>query len=110
MRCIEVIAHKGAFAEPPVLPENSRAAFERARAIGVDWVEFDVHTTRDGALIVIHDDTVDRVTRVTGAVSDMTFAELRELRLADGTRIPTVDETLEVLRADVGAYLSLIHI
>ncbi len=107
MRHIEVIAHKGAFAESPVLPENSRAAFERARTTGVDWVEFDVHTTRDGVLVVIHDGTVDRVTCGTGAVSDIAFAELRALRLADGSQIPTADETLEMLRTGAGAYLEI---
>ena len=54
-------------------------AFENALAVGADVIEFDLHSTADGVVVVIHDDTVDRTTDGTGAVAELTFAELRTL-------------------------------
>ena len=72
----DVVGHRGA---PRDEPENTLASFERAIRIGVDWIEFDLRKTRDGVLVVIHDETVDRTTNGKGLVRDMTFDELREL-------------------------------
>lgn len=79
-------AHRGASASAP---ENTFRAFDRAVASGADAIELDVQTTRDGRIAVIHDETVDRTTEGTGAVSDMTLSELR------GLGVPTLEETLE---------------
>ena len=77
--------------------ENSLTAFERACRLGFG-IELDVQLTRDGELVVFHDNTVDRVTGATGKVKDMTFAELRALKLS-GTDdvIPTLEEVLRVV-------------
>ena len=77
--------------------ENSLSAFSRAVAHGFG-IELDVHVTRDGEVVVFHDDTVDRVTDGTGRVKDKTLAELRELRLS-GTEdtVPTLREVLALV-------------
>jgi glycerophosphoryl diester phosphodiesterase len=72
-----LIAHRGGSA---LAPENTMLAFRRA----VEWwsadiLEIDVHATRDGEVVVIHDDTVDRTTNGFGAVADLSFDEIREL-------------------------------
>ena len=69
-----VIAHRGASA---YAPENTLAAFELAVRQGADAFELDVRLTRDGAAVVIHDDTLDRTCDLTGPVRGQTLAELR---------------------------------
>ncbi len=72
-----LIAHRGGSA---LAPENTLAAFDRAvRDWAADMLEMDVRATRDGHVVVIHDATVDRTTDGTGAVADLSWAELREL-------------------------------
>ncbi|MGH7511756.1 MAG: glycerophosphodiester phosphodiesterase [Gemmatimonadales bacterium] len=69
-----VIAHRGA---STYAPENTLAAFELAVSQGADAFELDVRLTRDGAAVVIHDDTLDRTTDLSGPVRARTLAELR---------------------------------
>jgi glycerophosphoryl diester phosphodiesterase len=100
-----VIGHRGASGE---LPENTLASFGHAVADGVAILESDVHITRDGALVLIHDDVLERTTDGRGRVADRTLAELRALdagyRFArdggfpfrgKGLGIPTLQEFLE---------------
>ncbi len=68
-----VIAHQGG---NHLRPGNTMAAFEHARGLGADVLEMDLHMSRDGTVVVIHDATVDRTTNGTGAVSALTLAEL----------------------------------
>jgi glycerophosphoryl diester phosphodiesterase len=71
-----VIAHRGG---RRLWPENTLYAFEHAVDLGVDVLEMDIHSTKDGVLVVMHDNTVDRTTNGSGAVQDFTLAELEEL-------------------------------
>jgi glycerophosphoryl diester phosphodiesterase len=71
-----VMAHQGGNG---LWPDNTLYAFEQAVALGVDVLEMDIHSTADGVLVVIHDSTVDRTTDGSGAVHDLTFAELQTL-------------------------------
>ncbi|NBI30963.1 glycerophosphodiester phosphodiesterase [Chengkuizengella marina] len=71
-----VIAHRGGAG---ITPENTLTAFKNAKEIGVDALEFDVHLTKDGEIVVIHDETVDRTTNGTGNVADYTLDELKQL-------------------------------
>lgn len=83
------------------LPENSLAAFAAAVERGYG-IELDVRTTKDGKLVVFHDSDLKRMTGAEGEVSQMTLAELKELRL-DGTqeRIPTFEEALSLIDGEV---------
>jgi glycerophosphoryl diester phosphodiesterase len=99
-----VIAHRG---DSFRRPENTLASFASALEIGAEIVEFDVHLTRDGHVVVLHDPLVDRTTDGVGAVKDMTLAEIRRLsagyptRFGDayrGERIPTLSEVLGFIR------------
>ncbi len=96
-----MVAHRGLSS---IAPENSVPAFEAAVEYGFDGYEFDIHTTKDGQWVVIHDDTVDAMTDSTGNVEDFTFEEIRSLRLDSGKGIenyenlviPTLEEALAV--------------
>lgn len=74
-----VIAHQGG---EKLRPDNTMLAFQHAVDIGVDVLEMDVHSTSDGEIVVMHDETVDRTTNGTGMIKKMTFAELQELDAA----------------------------
>jgi Glycerophosphoryl diester phosphodiesterase len=97
----QILGHRGASAEAP---ENTMVAFALAAQMGADGVELDVHLTSDGRVVVIHDDTVDRTTNGTGAVREMTFAQIRELDASigkpgySGAKIPTLEEVYELLQ------------
>mgnify|MGYP000846999074 FL=1 len=99
-----VIAHRGASG---VAPENTMAAFEQAVKFGVDMIELDVHGSKDGNLIVIHDSSTARTARGNpqGAVADLTLGELKKLDAGAwkgagfvGERIPTLDEVLAAFK------------
>lgn len=91
-------AHRGLHA--PGIPENSMAAFRRAREHGFG-VELDVHLTADGELVVIHDSDISRMCGRAGIVERMTLTELSECRLAGTAEaIPTFDEALGVFECD----------
>lgn len=94
-RNIFVAAHRGWKAK---YPENTLQAFKAALALGVDQLETDVHVTKDGALVLIHDATVDRTTNGTGNVSDLTLAELKALDAGNGEQIPTLLEFMELVK------------
>jgi glycerophosphoryl diester phosphodiesterase len=93
-----VVGHRGAMG---YCPENTLASFERARALGADWVELDVHLTRDGRLAVIHDERLERTTDGHGLVGDHTLEALKQLDAGGwfapeyrGLRIPSLEEVL----------------
>jgi len=70
------IAHRGG---KGIAPEGTMAAFAKAAQLKVDMFEYDIHMTRDGQLVVIHDDTVDRTTNSTGKVNELTLSEVQAL-------------------------------
>lgn len=73
-------------------------AFRRAIEIGVDYLEIDVQLTRDGGLVVMHDETLDRTTNGKGWVHDFTLAQVRELDAGQGERVPMLDEVFQLAR------------
>lgn len=94
----KIVGHRGAAL---VEPENTLASFHRAVADGADILECDVHLSADGHLVVMHDKTIDRTAaedspRRTGAIAELTRAELDEVRLVGGSPIPTLEEVLDV--------------
>lgn len=100
-----VIGHRGA---PSRAPENTLASFRTALEIGVDGIELDVHLTKDGHLVVIHDADLKRTTSGQGLVHEHTLAELKRLDAGGwfgpafaGERIPTFEEVLDLVDARV---------
>jgi glycerophosphoryl diester phosphodiesterase len=96
-----IYGHRGASA---YAPENTLEAFRLAMDMGADGFELDVHMSRDGELVVIHDETVDRTTDGTGLVRELTLAQLKELDASNGmnayrgARIPTLGEVFDLIR------------
>ena len=74
--CPIIIAHRGG---PSDAPENTLAAFKKAKENGANGVEFDLDFTKDGVPVIIHDSTVDRTTDGCGKVSDYTYQDMRML-------------------------------
>lgn len=93
-----VIGHRGAAAHAP---ENTRAGFRKAKALGCRWVEFDVRLAANGGLAVIHDATLERTTNGHGRVADRTIRELAGFDPGDGAGVPSLAEALELL-AELG--------
>ena len=86
-----------------VEPENTLRSFVRAQEAGMDAIELDLHLSKDGALVVMHDAEVDRTTDGAGAISDLTLAELRQLDAGQGERIPVFEEVVDAVRAPLQA-------
>ena len=100
-----VFGHRGAMARAPM---NTLAAFELARQQGADGIELDVHLSRDGQLVVIHDDTVDATTDGRGKVGELPWSELKRLDAGSwfsadfaGERIPALDEVFDACGKDL---------
>jgi glycerophosphoryl diester phosphodiesterase len=89
-----VLAHRGASADAP---ENSRAAFRLARDQGADAVELDVMRCATGEVVVFHDDDLLRMANRPTLVRDMPFADLQQIDLGQGERIPLLDDVLRDL-------------
>jgi glycerophosphoryl diester phosphodiesterase len=112
-----VVAHRGCHNPSPAqhmrsVPENSLPALEQCVQLGVDMMETDVRRSKDGALIIIHDSTVDRTTDGTGRVADLTLSELKRLRLRQNfggrmspmlgeERVLTLDELLAAAKGRI---------
>ena len=101
-----ILAHQGG---EDLWPSNTLLAFDNAAKLGVQMLDTDMHATRDGALVLSHDDTVDRLTDGHGKIRDLTLAQLKTLDAGysftpdggqtypyrgQGLRIPTLDEAL----------------
>lgn len=86
--------HRGVMAAEP---ENTLRSFLRAEREGLDGIELDLHLSRDGALVVMHDPTLDRTTNGTGPIADRTLEELRALDAGLGERIPVFEEVLDAV-------------
>lgn len=96
---VSLVGHRGALASAP---ENTLPSFEVGLAQGADVLELDIHLSRDGELVVIHDFSVDRTTDGKGYVKDLTVAELKRLDAGSrfspalkDARIPLLREVLE---------------
>ena len=92
-----IVAHRGGQLGET---ENSLAALGQAARHHVDVIEFDVRTTRDGQLVIIHDESIDRTTNGTGRVAALTLAELRRSHINGNSEpIPTLVEALDAARS-----------
>ncbi|MBN2410585.1 glycerophosphodiester phosphodiesterase family protein [candidate division KSB1 bacterium] len=99
---IKVVGHRG---NVKFAPENTIPAFETAFRLGADLVELDIRETKDGVLVIMHDESVDRTTNGTGKVADMTLAEIKNLDAGSwfgpefkGVQVPTFKEVLQAIK------------
>jgi len=99
---VRVAAHRG---NSRWFPENTLVAFESAFTLPVDQMEIDLHMTKDGEIVMMHDHAVDRTTNGTGLVRDLTLKEIKALDAGAwkgdefiGTRVPTFIEFLEFIK------------
>lgn len=96
-----ILAHRGASF---YAPENTMPSFEMALEQGADGVELDVHLSKDGELVVMHDERVDRTTNAKGFIKDYTLAELKSFDAScgmpgyAGVQIPTLREVYDLFR------------
>lgn len=97
---MKIYAHRGCSG---AYPENTLVAFRAAAELPITGVEIDVHLTRDGEIVVIHDEKVNRTTNGKGYVKDKTLKELHELDCGSwyseewsGEKIPTLDEIFDI--------------
>lgn len=120
---MKIFAHRGSSGTHP---ENTLAAFQAAAQLPIAGVELDVHLTKDGEMVVIHDETIDRTTNGRGYVKDMTLAQLKKYDCGSwfsadwsGERIPALEEVFDVfaetdhilnieLKTDIFPYDSLL--
>lgn len=89
------VAHRGASG---LYPENTLLSFRKAIEFGVDYVEMDLHLSKDREIIAIHDETLDRTTQGKGFVWDKTLEELRQLDAGRGEHIPILSEVIDLVR------------
>ena len=101
-RSLAIVAHRGGAG---LMPENTLASFRNGIALGADFIEMDVHLTKDGIPVVIHDPTLDRTTDGKGAVSSFALAELQTFNAAakfsgttDKQVVPILAQVLELAK------------
>jgi glycerophosphoryl diester phosphodiesterase len=106
---IVVIAHRGAHREAP---ENTLASLAKAIEIGCDFVEIDVRRTKDGALVIMHDSSINRMTNGKGKIEDLTLAQIRSFEVKSrhgarwaGQKVPTFDEILDRAKGRMKIYV-----
>jgi len=100
-----VVGHRGARS---CAPENTLGSIRAAKACGADFVEVDVRLSKDGRLVVIHDETVDRTTDGSGRVEDLTLEEIKLLDAGLGERVPTLAEAVALVgELDLGIVVEM---
>ena len=110
MHDIILAAHRGDRAHAP---ENTLPAYRAAIALGVDMLEVDIHTSRDGVCFMMHDHTFDRTTSGTGSPYEKDWAEIRTFDAGSwfgpefaGTPLPTLEETLQLAEDTPGLWIN----
>ncbi len=101
---IKVIAHRGASAYEP---ENTIRAFKKAIELDADGIELDVHSTKDGQLVVIHDSTLDRTTNGKGKVKNYNLSQLKKFDAGRGEKIPTLEEVIDLIKQKIDFIIEL---
>lgn len=95
---ILVIGHRGASS---IAPENTLKAFRKAIELKADYVEFDVHQSKDGEIVIMHDSNTFRTTGHLGLIKEMTIDELKQLDCGEGERIPTLRELIKLAKGKI---------
>ena len=95
---IIIIAHRGA---SNIAPENTLKAFKKAIELKADFIEFDVLESKDGELVISHDEEISRLTGRYGFVRDLTLEELKTFDFGEGEKIPTLQELIEITKGKI---------
>lgn len=108
---VDVIAHRGSSHDAP---ENTLEAFELAVEQRADWFELDCRLSKDGEVVVYHDDNLERLTSLVDRVDAVDFASLRALDVGAwkgaqfaGAQIPTLAESLDLAKGRIGVYVEI---
>ena len=89
-----IFGHRGAPGYPR-FGENTISSFNKALSCGATGLEFDVRRSRDGQIVIIHDETIDRTTNGSGRVADLTYEELKRFDAGAGDSIPLLSHVLD---------------
>lgn len=107
----KIIGHKGAAG---YAPENTLASLQVAMDMGVDMIEIDVHMTKDGEVVVFHDEDISRTTNGTGKIHELTLAEVKELDAGSwfspkyaGEKVPTLREAIELVHGNADILIDI---
>ncbi|MHA1726209.1 MAG: glycerophosphodiester phosphodiesterase [Promethearchaeota archaeon] len=104
MKSLLVIGHKGA---SKICPENTLKAFKKAIELNADYIEFDVHLSKDKKIVVSHDPDIQRITGQPGLIKEMTLSELKRYDFGEGQRIPTLEEVIEITKNKIGLQIEI---
>lgn len=96
---ILLIGHRGANKEAP---ENTLKSFKKAIELGADYIEFDIHITKDKEIVIMHDENTYRTTGHAGLIKEMTLSELKKLDCGEGEEVPTLHELINLAKNKVG--------
>lgn len=106
---VTVIAHRGAH---NFIPENTLKAYNKAIEIGADYIEVDLRTTKDSQLVIMHNESVDAMTNGSGNIKDLTYQDLKKLKVFNKNRtefgyetIPSFENVLEIAKGKINIYL-----
>ncbi|MFX0024568.1 MAG: glycerophosphodiester phosphodiesterase [Candidatus Hermodarchaeota archaeon] len=94
-----VIAHRGA---SNIAPENTLKAFKKAIELKADYIEFDVHQSKDGEIVIFHDDYVSHMNGQKKFIKDMILKEIKTLDIGEGEKIPTLKELIKIAKGNIG--------
>ncbi|MHA1235327.1 MAG: glycerophosphodiester phosphodiesterase [Promethearchaeota archaeon] len=101
---ILVIGHKGASA---IAPENTLKAFQKAIELRADYVEFDAHLTKDGEIVIRHDNDTYSLTGTHSLIRDNTLEQIKKLDAGEGEHIPTLQELIAIAKGKIGLQLEI---
>ena len=99
-----IIGHAGA---SKLAPGNTLTSFQKAIDLGADYVEFDVHISKDGEIVIMHDPNTFSTTGHKGLIKSMPLKELKMLKIGDGERIPTLQELIEIAKDKIGLQIEV---
>ncbi|WP_028550757.1 glycerophosphodiester phosphodiesterase [Paenibacillus sp. UNC451MF] len=101
---IRGIAHRG---YPVKFPENTLSSFQAAIDLSFTHLELDVHLSKDGIPVLMHDYAVDRITNGKGLIRELTLSELKQLRVEGKEEIPTLEEAMKLLKGNISVLIEI---
>ncbi len=107
--CIQIVAHRGFSG---IYPENTLLSIKKAMELGVDFIEVDVRQTKDGELVILHDEKIDRTTDGNGYVNEITYSQLKKFDAGawkgfHGEKIPHLMEVFDIIGGRCGLLIEI---